>query len=337
MSRALTIQPPKRDLTQSRNGKRKSKTATYITSAVVAISLSSSIALMSHNAKAFSFSDITQLLGATGSIIQSDYLVSAFKANTAQTAMHAERTGKSLLDAAQLKAFYTSNAQAALKVRDVVDDHTIGKGVTNSANCTQQAERVQVQNKAIMATNNSNTQMTGLVGDYVKSDASRLASRSRAHFIGFCDITEAAQGSCIPLPHGLGGADSNYSLYTSNPLLSDDTEIAAQNFVTTIIDPSRSSFDTCTTLSCQALVDTESRYGAIASVIQNSLLAQINDRRVLMPEGSGSSSSSSASSAASSTSTASSTTTAPKTTATTNAPSSTAVPASTGKTTNGSH
>ncbi|MBP0644255.1 hypothetical protein J8J17_20875, partial [Mycobacterium tuberculosis] len=74
MSRALTIQPPKRDLTQSRNGKRKSKTATYITSAVVAISLSSSIALMSHNAKAFSFSDITQLLGATGSIIQSDDL-----------------------------------------------------------------------------------------------------------------------------------------------------------------------------------------------------------------------------------------------------------------------
>lgn len=232
-------------------------------------------------ANAISIPGIQSFMGSIKSVFQADAFLIATQLQVAQTAQSAADINKKMIDAEFKKAATITGEAQGRQLAEIHMEMQPGRGISQDFTCIPQAERTAVVSKGVLSKNASSNLMKLAVSGYSESTTDKRAKRAFDHLSYFCDLSEVAQGICLPLPNGMGGADSNYSVIANTPVLNEDAEHAAYAFMLNVTDPSTTPLDQCDSHACDAIKTTNRVYQALSSMSQNAFINQINDAKVL--------------------------------------------------------
>lgn len=242
---------------------------------LTAVALGVVMATASSSSSALSISSVLKFLGISAE--QGEAITFRWLVNSTQSAIEPLQTAKAMKQINQVNATISVVDNNTQRMADLVLDNTPGVGIPTSLGCTVAAEKSQAQSQILMGQDEAFNDSLASARDYIKPAATKLAQRTENHLLEFCDVTEAKSGICVPSSRGAGGKDSDYSNIHGNNILADGQLDAAYAYVQQTIDPASQPIQGCTTSMCTSISDNDRAYKGLASMVQSSFFAQIQD------------------------------------------------------------
>lgn len=175
---------------------------------------------------------IEQLFGSTTSS-QSN----AVTVNTSQTALSASLLSNAIAKTSEVQAAVDQGIEIGKRVTQAQQDKQIGRGLPSSIGCEAIAEKQLANTRKIITDDTVLSQTSAVAASHVVSETQKRSLRTQVHLNDYCDVTESAQGICVPEADGMGGADTNYGMWASQLSLSKEQQAAAQNYIFNNVDP----------------------------------------------------------------------------------------------------
>ncbi|WP_244986293.1 hypothetical protein [Serratia symbiotica] len=206
--------------------------------------------------------------------------MSALAVETKQAALAANQ--QSLMVANAFKTLSTSrgSVQMSNRVVDSYVDFNPSTGQASSNGC-----QAHMQNSyALQANELSAKNQLALMQNY---SAKRYGAQSEAdaermsiHNDTYCSASEAKAGACNLKANGMQSWDSNYAGAFNQDTLSPEAELAGYAYIANIADQRVSTADQCTSTACQTATLAQLQSTALNSMVANSLIGQLTERRI---------------------------------------------------------
>jgi hypothetical protein len=226
------------------------------------------------NASAASWVSVTELVNTM------QQGMSALAVETKQAAVAANQ--QSLMVANAFKTLSTSrgSVQMSNRVVDAYIDFNPSTGQASSNGCQAhmqnsyalQAKELSAKNQLALMQNYS----TKRYGSQSAADVERMS----IHNDTYCSASEAKVGACKLKANGMQSWDSNYAGAFNQDTLSPEAELAGYAYVANITDQRVSSAGQCSSASCQTATLSQMQSTALNSMVANSLIGQLTDRRI---------------------------------------------------------
>ncbi|MFB6350035.1 hypothetical protein ACFBZI_11440 [Moraxella sp. ZJ142] len=219
--------------------------------------------------------DFVKNPGAVAQIQQADQLSAALEINASQTALHAQEVAKRSLYTTINKTAVKIGIEQAKTIKQAIDDTTYGVGITTSMGCESLQQQKLHTARHELSSQVKTAIMQSNAGTRYRGDGFKRALRAKNHYDNYCDVSEAAQGICLPSFGAQGGMSTNYSTINNNLTLTDEQVQAGYAYTRNVIDPGKTDDSFCQTSNCRDLAKNEEQYHTMGSMIQNSFMAQI--------------------------------------------------------------
>ncbi|MEA9392203.1 hypothetical protein SJI19_16890 [Acerihabitans sp. TG2] len=227
-----------------------------------------------------SFSYAASWLSVTELVNTMQQGMSAIAVATKQAAVAANQ--QSLAVANSLKTLSTARGamQMSNRVVDAYTNFDASTGQASSNGC-----QAHMQNSyAIQASELSSKNQLVLMQNYAtrrytaqsEADAERLS----IHHDTYCSASEATAGACELKANGMQAWDSDYAGAFNQETLSPEAELAGYAYVSNITDERIATSQDCTSAACQSATLAQMQSSAINSMVANSLIGQLTDRRI---------------------------------------------------------
>lgn len=209
------------------------------------------------------------------------HLADAIRITTDQTALSAKLLSQAIEKNTQMTATIRQGQAIGERILQATKDKTLGDGLSLSVGCATISERQVANTKNIITQDLVVAQTSAVAASHFVNAAKKRALRTQSHLTEFCDITEVAQGICLPNANGLGGSDTSYGAWQTKMVLGEEDLKMAQAYMFNSIDPAYTLDSKCDTDICNVLQVKERNYNALSSMVHNAYLNQINDRTIL--------------------------------------------------------
>lgn len=204
---------------------------------------------------------------------------SAWAVNTKQTALSSNVIGKTDMDSKKQLA----NAVGAIDLSDRVTraavDFSPVTGQPSSIKCAAQQDgklAVEARSQQQMDANRLMASYASTrVGSRAQADGDRLAM----HRNTYCTVSEARSGLCTLTANGMQGWDVNYQGAFGEDTLAPEGEVAGYAYAGMITDTRAEAKIDCSSTACEAAQSAQLAASAASSMVANSLVNQITERR----------------------------------------------------------
>lgn len=234
---------------------------------------------VSSGAYALSWQSVVQLYQT----MQSE--VSAWAVTTKQTAVSANQAAHSSQVAQQQLATAIGAISMSDRVRSAVMSVDGQWGQPVSIKCTaQKAAAMQVEAWSQVAMDRSKllgTFATTRVLTKAQGERERLTLRRES----FCTVGEAKAGFCALKANGMQGWDSNYGGAFGERTLPAEGELAGLAYAAMVADVRASAAVDCRSKACAAAASLELAHAAVGTMVADSFVGQVLERRVPMLTG----------------------------------------------------
>lgn len=228
----------------------------------------------SASALAFSWASVLTMIKTLGSE------ASAWAVTTKQTALAAnQQTTSQQITQKQLATALGAIAMSDRVTKNIEAFHS-EFGQPSTIKCEAQKNgKLFVEAQAQQALDGARL-MSAYASNRVGSSTLADAEALSLHRKNYCTVSEAKQGLCALTANGMQGWDADYSGPFGEKTLAPEGEIAGYAYASMVSDVRAESQIDCKSSACEAAQSHQLAKAALGSMVANSIIGQVTDRRI---------------------------------------------------------
>lgn len=235
-------------------------------------------------AQSFNLESVCESFGSFRSICQAfvtwQQQMNAFKTLVKQAAVTANQVGTADITADQVLSASISSIRTQDRLLKVVSDYGGEYGQPFTSGCVAQRNAkthvAAVEQRDLDAAKLMRSFANGRVASRVAASREKWEMRQQT----YCSVSEAKQGLCELSANGMQAWDSDYSGPFSERSLSPEGELAGYAYAAMLADTRAPETIDCGTPACHAARMSFLKANATSSMIMNTVVGQVADRRV---------------------------------------------------------
>lgn len=206
--------------------------------------------------------------------------MSALNVATKQAALAANQQSLAAVNAFKMLSTSRGAVEMSNRLIDTFSSFDASTGQASSNGCVAhmqnslsiQADELAESNRAALM----QTYVTKRYGAQSMADNERL----NMHRDTYCSASEAKSGACTIKANGMQGWDTDYAGAFNQPTLSPEAELAGYAYIANLTDHRIAVSQDCQSIACQAATLTQMRSSAFDSMVADSLVGQLTERRI---------------------------------------------------------
>lgn len=193
----------------------------------------------------------------------------ATRVQTAQNAQSQEIIGLGIQKAKIEELSIKQGVEQAHEVKKIVEEHTIGEGISQSLSCAMVSENRSQRTKENVTASAAETMLNEKVKAPTLNSAQKLMERHVRHKALYCGQAEVKAGACLFSPMNMPLADTDFANISNYKTMIGDEQQAAEDFIKHIADPVSNTPAKCETAMCRGLKASEAEYNSYVNGVQD--------------------------------------------------------------------